>query len=116
MTDLPTKFSSFSTWETSVTPLFNVYIKHGYCPEARLKDEDVKVIINSVTCGASIQKVGKSCGSGEKIKEEKTQIKTKTETKIINSKAVVVRTESWVVDGIEIIEIFHDDVLGIHKL
>lgn len=35
MTDLPTKFSSFSTWETSVTPLFNVYIKHGYCPEAR---------------------------------------------------------------------------------
>ena len=42
MTDLPTKFSSFSTWETSVTPLFNVYIKHGYCPEARLKDEDVR--------------------------------------------------------------------------
>ena len=51
MTDLPTKFSSFSTWETSVTPLFNVYIKHGYCPEARLRDEDVsveKVLLGSI--------------------------------------------------------------------
>ena len=35
MTDQETKWSSFSTWETSVSPLFNVYIKHSYCPEAR---------------------------------------------------------------------------------
>ena len=76
------------------------------------KDEDVIEIVNTVTCGASIKKVGKACGSGEKKTEEKTQIKTKTETKIINLKSVIVRTESWVVDGVEIIEIYHDDVLG----
>ena len=37
ITDLPTKWNKFSTWETSVTPLFNVYVKHSYCPEARFK-------------------------------------------------------------------------------
>ena len=35
ITSLPTEFSSFTDWDTSVAPLFNVYIKHSYCPEAR---------------------------------------------------------------------------------
>ena len=35
ITSLATEFSSFTDWDTSVSPLFNVYIKHSYCPEAR---------------------------------------------------------------------------------
>ena len=76
------------------------------------EDKEVIEIANTVTCGASIKKVGEACGAGGKQKEDKTQMKTKTETMIIESKNVIVRTESWVANGVEIIEIFHDDVLG----
>ena len=33
ITDLPTEFSSFTSWDTSVSSLFNVYIRHSYCPQ-----------------------------------------------------------------------------------
>ena len=33
MTDLTTEFSSFSSWDTSVSSMFNVYIRLSYCPQ-----------------------------------------------------------------------------------
>ena len=43
LTDLETKFSQFSTWDTSISPLFNIYIKHSYCPEPRFLLEHISV-------------------------------------------------------------------------
>ena len=57
ITDLPTKWNKFSNWETSVTPLFNVYVKHSYCPEARFKMSPS--LTTAVSISASNASVGR---------------------------------------------------------
>ena len=49
MTDLPTEFSSFTSWDTSVSSLFNVFIRHSYCPEARILTTSVSPVLATET-------------------------------------------------------------------
>ena len=36
MTDLATDLSSLSSWDTSVSSEFSVYLRHSYCPQPLL--------------------------------------------------------------------------------
>ena len=87
-----------------------------------VKKVDDSIDINIITCGADTKDVGKGkCNEsgknspGGKVKQTSSQMKTKTETLVIGSKTVIVRTESFVVDGEEIIQVFHDNELGMEK-
>ena len=49
MTDLNTEFNSFTSWDTSVSTRFNVYIRHSYCPEARVLSTSVSPVLATET-------------------------------------------------------------------